>query len=158
MPFREWAALEYNHSCLLARLYAVSERTKYNNYYEIAMMDGTLMIQNGDAFLGPSGSGKTHTLAALLGEDPPSTRESTPCAKNPIRSISHCKVGVNWVHFIYVCITNDEYSAQVPDNCRLNSLSNVWHNYQVIDFTSHTIISATECNSFVGSETQWNSW
>ena len=75
------------------------------------------MIRNGDVFfLGPGGSGKTHTLAALLGEDPPSTRESTPCAKKPIRSIAHCKVGVNGLHFTR--ITDDEYSDMVSSSAR----------------------------------------
>ena len=59
------------------------------------------MIRNGNVFfLGPGGSGKTHTLAAILNEAPPSIRESTPCAKQTVRTIAECKVGVKDVHFV----------------------------------------------------------
>ena len=85
----------------------MSERTQLN--FDIAMMGGTLMIRNGNVFfLGPGGSGKTHTLAALIEEDPPSVRESTPCAKKPVRAVAQCKVGVKGVQFVR--IEDDQYS------------------------------------------------
>ena len=85
----------------------MSERTQLN--FDIAMTDGTLMIRNGNVFfLGPGGSGKTHTLAALLEEEPPSIRESTPCAKKPVRAVAQCKVGVKDIRFVR--IKDDQYS------------------------------------------------
>ena len=68
-----------------------------------------MSLRNGSALLlGVGGSGKTHVLAAFLKEDPPSIRESTPCAKKPVRAIAHCKAGVSDDHFVR--ITDDHYS------------------------------------------------
>ena len=85
----------------------MSKRTKQN--FDAAMMDGTIMIRNSSVlFLGAGGSGKSHTLAALLGEEPPSQRNSTPCVKKPIRTIAHYKVGVSGGRLKR--ITEDTYS------------------------------------------------
>ena len=68
-----------------------------------------MSLRNGSALLlGVGGSGKTHFLAAFLKEDPPSMRESTPCAKKPVRTVAHCKAGVSDDHFVR--ITDDHYS------------------------------------------------
>ena len=68
-----------------------------------------MSLQNGGALLlGVGGSGKTHILAAFLKEDPPLIRESTPCAKKPVRAVAHCKAGVRDDHFVR--ITDDHYS------------------------------------------------
>ena len=68
-----------------------------------------MSLRNGSALLlGVGGSGKTHVLAAFLKEDPPSRRESTPCAKKPVRAVAHCKAGVSDDHFAR--ITDDHYS------------------------------------------------
>ena len=73
------------------------------------MMDGEVSLRNGSALLlGVGGSGKTHVLAAFLEEDPPSIRESTPCAKKPVRAVAHCRAGVSDDHFVR--ITDDHYS------------------------------------------------
>ena len=85
----------------------MSKRTQQN--FDAAMMDGTIMIRNSSIlFLGASGSGKSHALAALLGEEPPSQRNSTPCVKKPIRTIAHYKVGVSGGRLQR--ITEDTYS------------------------------------------------
>ena len=61
------------------------------------------------------GSGKTHFLAAFLKEDPPSIRESTPCAKKPVRAVAHIKAtGVSDDHFVR--ITDDHYSDMLVAN------------------------------------------
>ena len=68
-----------------------------------------MSLRNGSALLlGVGGSGKTHVLAAFLEEDPPSIRESTPCAKKPVRTVAHCKAGVSNDRFVR--INNDHYS------------------------------------------------
>ena len=68
-----------------------------------------MSLRNGSALLlGVGGSGKTHVLAAFLKEDPPSIRESTPCAKKPVRAVARCKAGVSDDHFVR--ITDDHYS------------------------------------------------
>ena len=68
-----------------------------------------MSLRNGGTLLlGVGGSGKTHILAAFLKEDPPSIRESTPCAKKPVRAVAHCKAGVRDDHFVR--ITDDHYS------------------------------------------------
>ena len=72
----------------------MSEKTQQN--FDTAMMDGELWMRNGSALLlGPGGSEKTHTLAAFLEEESPSIRQSTPCAKKPVRAVAHCKMGVS---------------------------------------------------------------
>ena len=73
------------------------------------MMEGEVSLRNGSVLLlGVGGSGKTHILAAFLKEDPPSIRESTPCAKKPVRAVAHCKIGVSDNDFVR--ITDDHYS------------------------------------------------
>ena len=78
------------------------------------MMDGELWIRNGNMFMmGPGGSGKTCTLATVLEEKPPSIRESTPCAKKPVRAVAQCMIGVSdktdsKIHFVR--ITDEQYS------------------------------------------------
>ena len=91
--------------------FTVSERTRV--HFEEAMSEGTLWIRNGNTFfLGPGGSGKTHTLAALLEEDPPPTRESTACAKTPVRAIAQLKMEVSGsTHFVR--ISEDHYSEML---------------------------------------------
>ena len=95
--------------------FAVAERTQHN--FDIAMKGGTLMIRNGSMFfLGPGGSGKTHTLYALLQENPPLVRQSTPCAKRTVRTIAQCKVGVEGVRFIR--IQDDQYSEMLSTTAK----------------------------------------
>ena len=95
-------------------LFAVSEKTRLN--FEAAMKDGMLWMRNGSTFfLGPGGSGKTHTLHALLEEDPPVIRESTACAKKPVRAVAQFKIGVSGTtHFIR--ITDDQYSEMLANS------------------------------------------
>ena len=92
----------------------MSERTRIN--FEAAMKDGELWIRNGNTFfLGPGGSGKTHTLHSLLEEDPPVIRDSTACAKKPIRAVAQFKVGIRGTaHFIR--ITDDQYSEMLANS------------------------------------------
>ena len=80
------------------------------------MMEGEVSLRNGSALLlGVGGSGKTHFLAAFLKEDPPSIRESTPCAKKPVRAVAHIKAaGVSDDHFVR--ITDDHYSDMLVAN------------------------------------------
>ena len=80
------------------------------------MMEGEVLLRNGSALLlGVGGSGKTHVLAAFLKEDPPSIRESTPCAKKPVRAVAHIKAaGVSDDHFVR--ITDDHYSDMLVAN------------------------------------------
>ena len=98
----------------LLSYFTVSERTRLN--FEAAMKDGAIWIRNGSTFfLGPGGSGKTHTLCALLEENPPVIRESTACAKKPIRAIAQFKVGVSGTaHFIR--ISDDHYSEMLANS------------------------------------------
>ena len=93
--------------CLLYSFPTVSEKTQ--QCFDAAMMEGEVTLRSGSALLlGVGGSGKTHVLAAFLKEDPPSIRESTPCAKKPVRAVAHCKAGVSDDHFVR--ITDDHYS------------------------------------------------
>ena len=80
------------------------------------MKDGAVWIRNGSTFfLGPGGSGKTHTLLALLEEDSPAIRESTACAKKPIRAVAQFKLGVSGTaHFTR--ITDDHYSEMLANS------------------------------------------
>ena len=98
----------------LLSYFTVSERTRLN--FEAAMKDGAIWIRNGSTFfLGPGGSGKTHTLLALLEENPPVIRESTACAKKPIRAVAQFKVGVSGTaHFIR--ISDDHYSEMLANS------------------------------------------
>ena len=75
-----------------------------------------MSLRNGSALLlGVGGSGKTHFLAAFLKEDPPLMRESTPCAKKPVRAVARIKAaGVSDDHFVR--ITDDHYSDMLVAN------------------------------------------
>jgi hypothetical protein len=96
-------------------MFVVAEKTQH--YFDIAMKGGTLMIRNGSVFfLGSGGSGKTHTFHAFLREDPPSVRQSTPCAKRTVRTIAQCKVGVEGVNFIR--IQDDQYSDMLSTTAK----------------------------------------
>ena len=93
----------------------MAEKTQLN--FDIAMQGGYTMIRNGGVFfLGPGGSGKTHTLHSLLEEDPPSIRQSTPCAKRTVRTIAQCKVGVKDIHFVR--IKDDQYSDMLSTTAK----------------------------------------
>ena len=120
-PYPSWwqAALILRHRFKLHQQADLVENTYYywmrsliektQKCFDEAMMAGEVWIRNSsDLFLGPGGSGKTCLLAAILEEDPPSIRESTPCAKKPVRAVTHCKVGVN--DNCFVRITDDQYS------------------------------------------------
>ena len=75
-----------------------------------------LWIRNGNTFfLGPGGSGKTHTLHSLLEEDPPVIRDSTACAKKPIRAVAQFKVGVRGTAR-FIRITDDQYSEMLANS------------------------------------------
>ena len=102
--------LEFEH---LYSVSTVSEKTQ--QCFAIAMMEGEVLLRNGSALLlGVGGSGKTHVLAAFLKEDPPSIRESTPCAKKPVGAVAHCKAGVSNNHFVR--ITDEYYSDMLVAN------------------------------------------
>ena len=98
----------------------MSERTQKN--FDIAMMDGELWIRNGIMFMmGPGGSGKTCTLAAVLEEKPPSIRESTPCAKKPVRAVAQCKIGVSnktSSKTYFIRITDENYSDMISTTAK----------------------------------------
>ena len=88
----------------------MSDKTQQS--FDAAMMEGEVSLRNGSALLiGSGGSGKSHFLAALLEEKPPSLRESTPCAKKPVRAVSCNKLGVNDSHFMR--ITESDYSEML---------------------------------------------
>ena len=108
MIFINWFGL-----CTNLFIPIVSEKTQ--QCFDAAMMEGEVSLRNGSALLlGVGGSGKTHVLAAFLKEDPPSIRESTPCAKKPVRAVAHCKAGVSDDHFVR--ITDDHYSDMLVAN------------------------------------------
>ena len=91
----------------------VSDKTQ--QCFDAAMMEGEASLRNGSALLlGVGGSGKTHILAAFLKEDSPSIRESTPCAKKPVRAVARCKAAVSDDHFVR--ITDDHYSDMLVAN------------------------------------------
>ena len=61
------------------------------------------------------GRGKRIPLAALLEEDPPPTRESTACAKTPVRAIAQLKMEVSGsTHFVR--ISEDHYSEMLANS------------------------------------------
>ena len=102
-------SLSMQPSKSLCLYYVPTVSKKTQQCFDAAMMEGEVSLRNGSALLlGVGGSGKTHVLAAFLKEDPPSVRESTPCAKKPVRAVAHCKAGVSDDHFVR--ITDDHYS------------------------------------------------
>ena len=48
-----------------------------------------------NVLVGVAGSGKTSSLAMALGEDPSGMRVSTPCAKVPVRTVAHTRIGID---------------------------------------------------------------
>ena len=60
------------------------------------MKEGELHICSGSSFImGSAGSGKSAFLHAILKEKPPLVRNSTPCAKKPIRTVAQYKISVS---------------------------------------------------------------
>ena len=57
---------------------------------------------------GFAGVGKSHTLALILGENPPSTRVSTACAKTPVRTVAITRIGVDGKQLMRIDV--DDYS------------------------------------------------
>ena len=57
---------------------------------------------------GFAGVGKSHTLALILGENPPSTRVSTACAKTPVRAVAITRIGVDGKQLTRIDV--DDYS------------------------------------------------
>ena len=81
-----------------------------------------MWIRNGNTFfLGPGGSGKTHTLHILLEEDPPEIRESTACAKKPIRAVAQFKIGVSGTAY-FVRLTDNQYSDMLANSAEHSSV------------------------------------
>ena len=111
------------------------------------MKDGMLWIRNGSTFfLGPGGSGKTHTLHVLLEEDPPVIRESTACAKKPIRAVAQFKVGVSGTtHFIR--ITDDQYSEMLANSAEYSSAVPKYYHVTATKPDESSNIQAHESNS-----------
>ena len=60
---------------------------------------------------GFAGVGKSHTLALILGENPPPIRVSTACAKTPVRAVAITRIGVDGKHLIRINV--DEYSDMI---------------------------------------------
>ena len=60
--------------------------------------------QNIFVFIGAAGSGKTSVMAAIMGEEPPETRESTGCATCPVRGMTTTRIsksGLVWRRIPY---------------------------------------------------------
>ena len=140
----------------------MSEKTRIN--FEAAMKEGMLWIRNGNTFfLGPGGSGKTHTLHFLLEEDPPVIRDSTACAKKPIRAVAQFKVGVRGTaHFIR--ITDDQYSemlansaehfSAIPKSVALTEASQLLSSEKAVMLPSSSTVQIAETPSKSSSPTE----
>ena len=140
----------------------MSERTRIN--FEAAMKEGMLWIRNGNTFfLGPGGSGKTHTLHSLLEEDPPAIRDSTACAKKPIRAVAQFKVGVRGTAR-FIRITDDQYSemlansaehfSAVPKSVALTEASQPLSSEKAVMLPSSSTIQIAETPSKSSSPTE----
>ena len=57
---------------------------------------------------GFAGVGKSHTLALILGENPPSIRVSTACAKTPVRAVTITRIGTDGK--LLIRINEEDYS------------------------------------------------
>ena len=55
---------------------------------------------------GFAGVGKSHTLALILGENPPSTRVSTACAETPVRAVAITRMGVEGKQLMRIDVDN----------------------------------------------------
>ena len=66
--------------------------------------------------MGSAGSGKSASLHAILKEKPPLVRNSTPCAKKPIRTVAQYKISVSDKTAdkpLFVRITDEQFSDMV---------------------------------------------
>ena len=92
--------------------HAVSEQTQRN--FDEAMKEGELHICSASSFMmGSAGSGKSASLHAILKEKPPLVRNSTPCAKKPIRTVAQYKLSVSDKTAdkpLFVRITDEQFS------------------------------------------------
>ena len=98
----------------------MSQQTEEN--FTAAMKDGEVLIQNGSSFtLGAAGTGKTHFLHAFLKEKSPAVRQSTPCAKMSIKTVSQYKLGVSDTTAdkpSFVRITDEQFSDMLSTSAR----------------------------------------
>ena len=98
----------------------MSQQTEEN--FTAAMKDGEVLIQSGSSFtLGAAGTGKTHFLHAFLKEKPPAVRQSTPCAKMPIRTVAQYKLRVSDTTAdkpSFVRITDEQFSDMLSTSAR----------------------------------------
>ena len=97
--------------------------------FTAAMKDGEVLLQNGSSFtLGAAGTGKTHFLHAFLKEKPPVVRQSTPCAKKSIRTVSQYKLGVSDKTAdkpSFVRITDEQFSDMLSTSATLSQQAKV---------------------------------
>ena len=73
--------------------------------------------QNIFVFIGAAGSGKTSVMAAIMGEEPPETRESTGCATCPVRGMTTTRIsksGLVWRRIPY-----SKLSCQLATACKV---------------------------------------
>ena len=68
---------------------------------------------------GFAGAGKSHTLAIILGEDPPSTRVSTACAETPVRAVAMTRIGGDGKQLKR--INGDDYSDMMMKTAKYNT-------------------------------------
>ena len=105
----------------------MSQQTEEN--FTAAMKDGEVLLQNGSSFtLGAAGTGKTHFLHAFLKEKPPAVRQSTPCAKMSIRTVSQYKLGVSDTTAdkpSFVRITDEQFSDMLSTSATLSQQAKV---------------------------------
>ena len=98
---------------------AVSEQTQRS--FDEAMKEGELHICSGSSFMmGSGGSGKSASLHAILKEKPPLVRNSTPCAKKPIRTVAQCKILSDKTADkpSFVRITDEQFSDMLSTSAR----------------------------------------
>ena len=105
----------------------MSQQTEEN--FTAAMKDGEVLIQSGSSFtLGAAGTGKTHFLHAFLKEKPPAVRQSTPCAKMSIKTVSQYKFGVSDTTAYkpsFVRITDEQFSDMLSTSATLSQQAKV---------------------------------
>ena len=71
--------------------------------------------------MGCGGSGKSASLHAILKEKPPLVRNSTPCAKKPIRTVAQYKISVSDITAdkpLFVRITDEQFSDMLSTSAR----------------------------------------
>ena len=115
---------------------------QFQEKFKEAMAHGDVDLRLWNTLIaGCAGSGKSHTISALMDEDPPSLRQSTPCAQKPVRAVAQLKLEVNETCFHQV--TENDFADMVACSAQVHERKDT-QSQKSKTTTSSSVPSATK--------------